>query len=221
MIMANMHASYYPRRANLRVPNLAFHSEVNMNGQCRIDLGAPVAASTNGIMNAVPSTAIITKGGTLVSTFDPDKHMGAYGRNIVITLGASGTVNTIVRGRDYLGQPISEQINIAAGTTAAGKKAFKSVDNITTSAASGTTISLGWGDVLGLPFSMLKLSEEYLNDAPATAGTFVAGVATQTITSGDPRGTYAPNSATDGARNWYLIGTALQSNLHGVAHYTN
>lgn len=220
--MPNMHASYYPRRANLRINNLSFASEVNINGQVRIDLGAPVAAAAAGIMNAVDISVAVTKGGTLLPTFDPDKYMGAYGRNVTVTLSGAGTPTITIRGRDYLGQPMSENIVATGAVAAVGKKAFKSVDNITVSATvAATTLSLGYGNVLGFPYSMLKISEEYQDDAVASAGTVATAVATQTITSGDPRGTYVPANLPNGTRNYYLIGTAQQSQLHGVPHFTS
>ena len=216
----NMHATYYPRRANLRVNNLGFHSEVNINGQTRIDLGAPPAASANGIMNAVDIANVITKGGALVSTFDPDVSMGAYGRNVTVTLSGAGTPTVTVRGRDYLGQPMTENIVATGAAAAVGKKAFKSIDSITTSAGvAATTLNLGWGNVLGVPFALLKVSEEYVNDAVAGAGTITLATPAQTISSVDPRGTYVPALAPDGVRNWYLIATAQQSQLHGVPHF--
>jgi hypothetical protein len=218
--MANMHASYFPRRANLRVNNLSFASEVNMNGQVRVDLGAPVVAAPAGIMAAVDLTAIVTRGGTLVPTFDPDVHMGTYGRNVTVTLSGAGTPTVTVRGRDYLGQPMVENIVATGAAAAVGKKAFKSVDNVTTSAAvASTTLALGYGTLLGLPYAMLKVSEEYINDAVAGAGTITLATPAQTITSADPRGSYVPALAPDGVRNWYLIGTAQQSQLHGVPHF--
>lgn len=218
----NMHPSYFPRRANLRVNNLGYHSEVNLNGQYRADLGAPVAAVANGIMSAVDISVAVTKGGTLVAAFDPDKHMGAYGRNVTAVLSGAGTPNIDVRGRDYLGQPMIERL-VGTGTTpVVGKKAFKSIDNISLSATvAATTLNLGYGTVLGLPFATIKVSEEYQDDAAASAGTVALAVATQTITSGDPRGTYVPANAPNGTRNFYLICTAQQSQLHGVAHFTS
>lgn len=217
-------ASYFPRRANLRVNNLAYAADVDaMNGQCRAELGILPAAGTNGIMNAVPLDAIVTKGGTVLAAFDPDKSMGLYGRNVVVTLSASGTQNVTVRGRDYLGQPMNELIAIAAGTTGTGKKAFKSIDNISTSAAAaGATASLGWGNVLGLPYAITKVTDEFVDDAVPAAGTIVlASTAAQTATTADPRGSYTPAAGVvpNGARNITLIGFALMGQLHGVPHY--
>src|SRR5215471_20195454 len=120
--MANNIASYNPRRANVRVNNLAYASGVNINGECRVELGAPVAAATSGIMSAVSINAAVTKGGTVVSTWRPSM-MGPYGRNVTVALSGAGTPTVTVRGRDYLGQPTSENIVAAGATGVAGKKA--------------------------------------------------------------------------------------------------
>jgi hypothetical protein len=203
------------------VNNLGYSSEVNPNGQVRIDLGAPVAAAAAGIMSAVSIASPIVKGGTLVAAFDPDKHMGAYGRNVTFVLGAAGTPNVTIRGRDYLGQPMSETAAATGTTPVVGKKAFKTIDNISVDAGVATTINVGYGTVLGFPYAMLKISEEYQDNAAASAGTVALAVATQTASSGDPRGTYVPANAPNGTRNYYLIGTADQNQLHGAAHFTN
>jgi hypothetical protein len=219
----NNHPTYFPRRANSRVNNLAFASEVDITGLCRIELGAPAAAVAAGIMSAVDVAAIITKGGTIVPTFNADAVMGPYGRNLTLVLSGAGTPTVTVRGRDYLGQPISENFVATGATPVVGKKAFKSVDNITTSVGvAATTLNLGYGTTLGLPYAMVKIDTELLNNVIATAGTFAPAVLTaQTISSGDPRGTYIPNSAPDGARDFVLGGYALNGQLHGLAHFTS
>src|SRR5262245_9406659 len=220
--MANNHPSYSPRRANVRVNNLAFSSEVNANGECRMELGIPVAAAAAGIMNAVSIANQITKGGAVVSTWKPSM-MGAYGRNVTIVLSGAGTPTVTVRGRDYLGQPVSENFVAAGATPVVGKKAFKYVDSISTSAGvAATTINVGYGNVLGLPYALAKLTDEFMDDAAPTAGTIVlASTAAQTITSADPRGSYLPNTVPDGVHKYDLIGFCLQNQLHGVAHFAN
>src|SRR5882672_5525959 len=106
----NSHASYFPRRANCRVNNLAFASEVDISGLCRAEIGVLSAAAANNIMNAVALDAIITRGGAIAATFNPDTMMGLYGRNLTLILSGAGTPTVTVRGRDYLGQPVSENL---------------------------------------------------------------------------------------------------------------
>lgn len=223
MPSTNNKASYFPRRANLRVNNAAFASDVDITGATRVEIGVLPAATDNNIMNGVDIAAIVTKGGTVLSTFDPDAQMGKYGRNVTVKLSGAGTPTVTVRGRDYLGQPMAENIVATGATAAAGKKAFKSVDNITTSAAvAATTLGLGTGNVLGLPYAMVKISDEFVDNAVPAAGTIVlASTAAQTATSADPRGSYTPAGAVvpNGARDIVLNGYVLNGNLYGVPHY--
>jgi len=221
----NSHASYFPRRANCRVNNLAFASEVDISGLCRAEIGVLSAAAANNIMNAVALDAIITRGGAIAATFNPDTMMGLYGRNLTLILSGAGTPTVTVRGRDYLGQPVSENLVGTGAVSVVGKKAFKNVDSITTSAAvAGITLNLGTGNVLGLPYAFIKVDTEIVDGAIAAAGTFVpATTAAQTITSVDPRGTYTPAAGVipNGAREIIVGGYTLNGQLHGVPHFTS
>jgi hypothetical protein len=215
------HATYFPRRANCRVNNLAFASEVDIDGACKAELGVLPASGTNTIMSAVDIAAIVNKGGTLVAGFNPDTVMGAYGRNVVLALSGAGTPTVTVRGRDYLGQPVAETLVATGATPVVGKKAFKSIDNISTSAGvAATTLNLGTGNVLGLPYAFIGVDVEIIDDAVASAGTFVpATTAAQTGTTVDPRGSWTPSSVPNGTRNVSLLGWTLPGQLHGVAHF--
>lgn len=215
------YANYFPRRANSYVANLVYDANVNVEGTVRAETGLVAAAATNNIMSAQDISTQLTKGGTIASTFRPATMMGRYGRNVVIALSGAGTPTVTVYGRDYLGQPMSEQIVGTGATPAVGKKAFYSVDSISTSAAvAATTINVGTGVVLGLPYAMLKMNEEYMDDTIPGAGTFVAAtLAAQTATSTDPRGTYTPATAPNGAHWYVVIGRGLSGQLHGVRHY--
>src|SRR5262245_52410479 len=144
--MANSHASYNPRRSNVRVDKLAFHSEVDATGECRIELGIPVAAAAAGVMSAVSIATAVTKGVAIVSTWKPSL-MGPYGRNLTVVLSGAGTPTITIRGRDYLGQPMSEQFTGNGTTPVVGKKAFKWVDSLSSGAVGGTTVNVGYGSV--------------------------------------------------------------------------
>lgn len=217
------YADFFPRRSNAYVANLVYDAYVTKDGIARMELGQPIAASTNNIMAAQDLATQLTKGGTVLTTFNSDRMMGRYGRNVVVQLSGAGTPTVTIYGRDYLGQPMSEQIVGTGATPAVGKKAFWSVDNISTSAAvAATTLLLGGGNVLGLPYATLKLNEEWVDDVAPAAGTFVPALAAQTATSTDPRGTYTPAGAVvpNGVRNIVVIGRVLQGNLHGARHYS-
>jgi hypothetical protein len=146
--------------------------------------------------------------------------MGPYGRNVTVTLSGAGTPAVTIRGRDYLGQPVAETITATGATPAVGKKAFVFVDNISTALVAATTLNLGTGNVLGFPYAMIKVDAEIIDNAVASAGTFVAATtAAQTATTVDPRGSYLPASLPNGARDIVVVGQVLNGQLHGVPHY--
>lgn len=217
------YANYFPRRSNAYVASLVYDANVTQDGVARIEFGQVPTSAINNIMAAQDLATQLTKGGVVLTTFRPATMMGRYGRNVTVQLSGAGTPTVTVYGRDYLGQPMSEQIVGTGATPALGKKAFWSVDNISTSAAvAATTLLLGTGNVLGLPYAAIKLNEEWVDDVAPTAGAFLSAVGTQTATSGDPRGTYAPHSSVlpNGSRNIVIIARVLAGQLHGVRHYS-
>ncbi|HEY5798478.1 MAG TPA: hypothetical protein VIU82_26035 [Bosea sp. (in: a-proteobacteria)] len=175
-----------------------------------INLGAPVAASANGIS---VSAAIGAAGSAVLaaSTLDvPRNIVGAWTTNS----------NVVVTGKDAYGNTVVESVTGAAAFT--GKKAFKTITSITSS-ASITAATFGWGDVLGLPVwlpSTGLVIKELQDGAAPTAGTIVAGVtSTATATTGDTRGTYDPNAAADGSKSFALIAMLPNPSDLGVAQY--
>jgi len=213
-------AQYFPRRANMRVPNMKFHSEVDTNGTFRAELGAPVAAAAAGIWSALSiNTALTKSSASLIANRD---NMGRYGRNVTIVLSGAGTPTVTIFGLDYLGQPMSEQFTGNGTTPVVGLKAFKEVTAISSTLVAATTINVGYGDKLGLPFATITLVKEIMDQVVASAGTFVAAVLTaQTATSGDPRGTYVPASVANGSRDYILQGVAVEGDFHGLPHFTS
>jgi hypothetical protein len=150
-----------------------------------------------------------------------------------VTHASSAVAMTIVvTGFDVYGQKMVETLSTAAtgqSQAAAGKKAFKSILSIAiTSAGNATTntLSLGWGDVLGLPFKadlkadVLRVS---FNDAWDDSATIVAADdTTATATTGDVRGTVDTNSAADGSRVivWMKADGTTKESLVGIAQYS-
>lgn len=175
-----------------------------------INLGAPDVLDADGVVlsgiltEAAPAaiTGALASGG--VATFDVP-------RNIVITGATSVTAVTFrVTGTDLYGNVLIENILGPVGAlTTAGKKAFKTVTAVTVSATTTAVVTVGTGDVLGLPVYLPQkglIVKEMEDGALATAGTLLAGVRLlATATTGDVRGTYAPNSACDGAKALTLL----------------
>lgn len=127
-------------------------------------------------------------------------------RILTVTSGGNDAGITFnFTGFDQYGVAMSENITGASGAAASGKKAWFSIATGAPSAAASTTVSVGTGDVFGLPFACTNSS--YIQGVQwvaftRDAGTFVAAVSTAASkTTGDVRGTYAPSaSASNGLR---------------------
>lgn len=170
----------------------------------RVNLGAPAASSAT----ALRAAAAVGAGGALTlltagQTFDVP-------RNVIITSAGNDSGRTFtVTGLDDYGATTVEAITGANAGVAAGKKAFKSITSISVDAACAGNVSLGFGDVLGLPVftPATAILKEIQDGATASAGTLVAGLSPltkSTSTTADVRGTYDPNAACDGARVFEL-----------------
>lgn len=216
--------TYFPRRINQHVKLMQYAADVRFGGMGTIKIPTPLAADADGILN---DQSIATAGntGTFLSTYaDSDDAMSKFGRNVVVVASGAATSKVTVRGQDYLGQAMSEELTLNGTTTVAGKKAFRWVDKIEWGATAAVTVDVGWGNVLGLPYRSLKILSELVDKVVPTAGTFVAapavGVA-QTLTSADPRGTYTPHTSVvpDGNRSYELTFMHDTQNLHGDEHF--
>lgn len=126
------------------------------------------------------------------------------GRNVRITTASGDTAVYTVVGYDVYGYPMSEAITANGATTVSGVKAFKYIASVTPVGTVGATITVGTGDVYGFPlFSNSFYDVEIAWNAASIVATtgYTAGVATTaTTTTGDVRGTYAVQSASDGSK---------------------
>jgi hypothetical protein len=186
--------------------------------------------------NVVPLVAWPYLNGGYGAMLDPAQ---AVGRAVSITGSASSAgQNFTVRGYDAYGFPMSEVIAGPAGaTTTSGKKAFKYIASITGTSAEAQNYSVGTLDIFGFPIRSDNFGQVQIvyNNAAITASTgYVAAVTTNpaTGTTGDVRGTYAVQSATDGAKRLQIYQTPASVNvvnatpanpvpLYGVAQFSN
>src|SRR3954463_12394638 len=219
-LMAN--ATNFPRRINNYVPGMQYSADVNYNGETRVNFGAPLAAVANGVANAV---SIATAGQTDLSGVAAVPEL--YGRSITVVASGAATSNVTVNGFDYLGQPVSESFTLNGATPVAGNKCFKSFVNATFGATGATTINIGTGAKLGLPYKTLRAVYEIANGALVAAGTLQAPslVDPATVTTTDPRGAYTPTTALNGVNiitgvfNMANdVNTANHGGLHGIQH---
>jgi hypothetical protein len=180
-----------------------------------VNLGAPDAADADGVAASQSANGAFTINGALasggVATFDVP-------RNVVAAW--TGTAVLTVTGKDEYGNTVVE--SSASGTSMTGKKAFKKVTRVSSSAAV-TSATVGTGDVLGLPLFLQEAAlvlKEIEDDAAATAGTLVEGSLVEpTATTGDVRGTYDPNSACDGAKVFRLALVSTDPTFKGLAQF--
>jgi len=210
-------------------------------GPYEVKFGPMAVASAANILSAqsiATATDTVTAGITLlrdntdpvVEAFREEFPYGpGFGRNVTVVASGAATSTVTITGRDYLGQPMVETLTLNGTTSVAGNKAFKYIDKIAWGATASTTINVGTGTKFGLPYRMQNVLAEMSDRARvATLGTFVAGLLTdpQTATTGDPRGTYVPNTTPDGTK--YLAATFLPNSfvnangnggLYGIAHF--
>lgn len=217
---------YLPRGINNYVPAMGYASDVIHGSPTLFSFGTPDDETT--LVDAIKTDFDTTAAGESTDIDGDAPYSDArYGRCVAIT-GTGATVFTIT-GRDYLSQPMVEEITLTDGA-GEGNKAFFWIDRIEwddTGGGAGTTV--GWSNKLGMPYKTSMVHTELADGSPeADTGTLVAGDVTdpQTATTDDPRGTYAPNVALDGETevavfgifsNW--INPDGNGGLHGVKHY--
>ncbi len=185
----------------------------------KINLGAPIASDADAAVASQACTLLdgLATGinGVLaadgVATFDVP-------RNVVAAW--TGTAVLTVTGTDVFGNVLVE--SSGSGTSLTGKKAFKTVTGVSTS-ADITGLTVGNSKVLGLPTFLADVTDllkEAEDGAAPTAGTIVAGDATAaTATTGDVRGTYAPNSSPNGTKVFELNILSRDPMSVGFAQY--
>lgn len=182
----------------------------------RLDLGTPDALDADGFAKTQsPSGAgNLTLNGDLAGVADVP-------RNIVITSAADDRTKTFtVYGTDVYGVSLAETITGSNGSTAAGKKAFKTVSRIAVSAATTGAITVGTGDVLGLPIRVAsadRIVNASYDGAIEAIAAFVAAVdATATATTGDVRGTVDMTSVLN---NKAVVVTVIADGSTGALAY--
>ena len=148
-------------------------------------------------VTATSATLTTTAGAAVVTT-------AGTPTGLTYTLGVA-PVTVTVSGFDVYGQAMSEAItsSAAVSTAVSGLKAFYIITSVTVSGATGTALTVGTTNVLGIPVRVANIayvaSVKSNNTLAQDAGTFVAAdTATATTTTGDVRGTYTPATASNG-----------------------
>ena len=157
------------------------------------------------VIDGLPSLWVFGQGGNFQTGF---YNRSTYvGRGVSIT-GSAGSAggNFLIRGYDIYGYPMSQLLTVGAGAvTANTTKAFKAIASVTPQFTDAHNYSVGTADIFG--FGILgnyfgDLSINW-NNAWITASAGFTGADTTnpaTSTTGDVRGTYATQSASDGTK---------------------
>lgn len=235
--MTTRTAKYRPRRMNMFVPACGYAADIKHAGPHEVVFGPMAVADADCILDG---TSIASAGSTTTflrdntdpinTTYQSEFPNGpGFGRCLQIVVSGAGTPVITIKGRDYLGQPMTEALTAAGTAPVVGVKAFKWIDLISWTALAGETLDVGTTDKLGLPYRMENVLAEMLDGVRvATLGTLVAPSYTdpQTATSTDPRGTYDPQSTLTGSAilsATFLPNDKLNSSgnggLYGHAHY--
>jgi len=184
---------------------------------------------TTYILTSVTSTSatlITTAGAAVVTT-------AGTPTGLTYTLGVAPQTATI-SGYDYYGQAMTQAITTSSAVSTAVNttKAFYQITSISIGGATGTALTVGTTDVLGLPVRAIDgayiVNAGYNNVAGFDAGTWVKADMTNpaTSTTGDVRGTYVPSSAPDGTKRLVMaiaipaIGSGPNSTRQGTLGVT-
>lgn len=224
LAVANIAASQTPAAAAL---TLVTSSAAGITvGQSIIN--ATTRATVTGLLAIDTKTGAVTYGTDgVVNVWDPATLIA---RALRITSGGNDSgITFTVRGYDVFGFPMTETITGANAGIATGTKAWKYIASITPSASVATTCSVGTADIFGFPLRIdtFGYATIFWNSAAITANTgFVAAVTTTaTATTGDVRGTYAVQSASDATKRLQVFITVSPTNaktsagMFGVAQF--
>jgi hypothetical protein len=184
--------------------------------------GDDTASSTTITAQATGTTALGQPFGAPASVYlwNPQ---ALVSRAVSVTGSSSSTGGNItISGYDIYGVPMSEVIAAPAGaTTVNGKKAFKYISSVVPAFTDAHNYSVGTTDIYGFPLRSDFFSDVTINynAAAVTANTgYVAAVTTSpaTTTTGDVRGTYALQSASDGSKRLAIRQFILPANMNSV-----
>lgn len=217
-------AGLYGRATNSEAPKRILRA--NKVHTLKIVLGAPITADADGFCASqdLTSAGVFSVNTTAAAAIAAAALAGTADAPRNVVAAWTGTAVLTITGKDEYGQTVVE--SSASGTSLTGVKAFKTVTGISSS-ANITALTVGTGDVLGLPVALPSATvgnvlKEIQDDAVATAGTVVAALTKNTestATSADVRGTYDPNAACDGAKSFALIVTVADPEDLGNPQY--
>jgi hypothetical protein len=183
----------------------------------RADTGATVTGLL--AIGGAAGTASIGTGST-VKVWDPTTLLA---RCVSITSGSDISNRTLtINGYDIYNFPMTQAITGPNNATVTTTKAFKYISTIAISGAAAGAITVDTSDTIGLPLRADRWAQitAYMNNVLLTASTgFTAAVTTSpaTTSTGDTRGTYALQTASDGTKRVQIYASPSVANYGTVA----
>lgn len=193
-----------------------------ISGDTITGLFTGIGAINNGIAPSGPPNSVPFGSAGTLQLYNPAA-MCSRVVNITPSGGSTSIVFTI-QGANMYGFAQTETIT-TAGSVVAGKKAWKYIQSITPSVTDGTNnYTVGTIDTIGLPIRsdyftpiaglQLDLALWYNGAAITSATGYTAAVLTApTATTGDVRGTYALQSASNGTKLLVALQTPTPASL--------
>ena len=175
--------------ANSYCPLMTYPNGDVVSGPVRVNLGKVGVATTLATITAEANKyASKDYGENTVVIAAP------YGRNITVASTVSSHPTKItVKGYDYLGQPMVEEISVSAtaDTAVAGKKAFKEIAEIIAedTHSASVTVTINEGTQFGMPYRLAATLASFADGVKYTNAEVVGVLTAQSATSADPRGT--------------------------------
>jgi hypothetical protein len=169
------------------------------------------AAGLAASQNPGSGASFTLAAGTGVTTSTPITGQTRYvldtPRSVTIAAAGANTATYKVSGFDVYGQPMSQTLAAPTTSTVTTTKAFKSVVSVTNANATAGTngITVGFSDVIGLPYRLLSKDYVVSNTFNATAVALSAVTAADTtspatVSTGDVCGTVTLPSGADGTK---------------------
>lgn len=203
----------------------------------------PATGSTTALATTISSAAgsLTLSGGTGIGTTSTTITVSS-GTRTVIDLGVERAITIsgdtgvtvaafTINGYDDYQVPVTATLSGPSGyTTVTTTKTFRYVYSASVGGATGSGVTIGTADTFGFRVRANNFGETQLTwgntGVTATTG-FTAAVATDpaTATTGNVRGTYAVQSAADGAKKlsvWIAsTSTDTVTQMYGVAQYSS
>lgn len=175
------------------------------------ELTDPLASAAAGLKAATATVAsIVTLTAADLLTAGKNE-LAANPRNVTFTTAggtaADAPANAVITGTDVNDDALTETVTLAqTATIAEGAKAFKTITSIVYPAADGTgaTVAIGYGNKFGLRRKAKTRAGAVMRGTEISAGSVVTNGTLVVAATGAPNGTYTPNSAPDGSKDYAI-----------------